>query len=202
MRNVREHYLRRIAIGKELNNLLSRNSKKYVPLALGITEIDGNYSASDHDLGPKILSERTPAVILKLAKVLASCKSHQAMLNFIYSAAVPWLKVSVGSEIAMLLKPATFWVANTRTVWAHLLLKHDFDYEVANEALRLYRIEDPSSEMAYKIWKAIYMEMESSVIAFTALGNKEAQLQKVKPGEQQNLWFDAIANELYERNQS
>jgi hypothetical protein len=201
MQDVREHYLRRIAVGKELRRLLKSGSvNPYVQLALGIAASEGNYSASEHNLGPRILSERPPQSVFGLAAELAACHTATAaMLDTIYSAAIPWLKVSVGSEMAMMLKPATFWVANTRTVWAHLLLKYDFDYNIANEALDLYRIGDQNSKMVYQIWKGIYLEMASSVVALTALGNSEAEQQSVTAGTKPNLWFDAIANALYEQ---
>ena len=80
-----------------------------------------------------------------------------------------------------------------------MLLKHDFDYAIADEALRLYRTDDQESQMAYKIWKAIYHEMGSSVVALTALGNSEAKQQRVKIGKKPKFWFDAIANALYEQ---
>ncbi|MBF4988341.1 hypothetical protein [Methylophilus sp. 14] len=201
MQDVRKHYLQRIAVGKELRRLLNAGSiDTYVLLALGITAPEGNYSAWEHNLGSRILSQRTPEPVFSLAAELASCNTATGMLDTIYAAAIPWLKVSVGSEMAMMLKPSTFWVANTRTVWAHLLLKYDFDYAVADEALRLYRVDDQDSKMAYQIWKAIYHEMGSSVVALTALGSSEAEQQSVTAGKKPNLWFDAIANALYEQH--
>lgn len=200
MQDVHSHYLRRISFGKKLRAFLRDNVVgSYVPLSLGISTPEGNYSASDHGLGPKILSGRPPASVFSLAISLSSCRTATGMLDAVYSAAIPYLKVSVGSEMAMLLQPASFWVANTRTVWAHLLLKHDFDYKTADEALYLYRVDDQNSEMSYKVWKAIYHEMGSSVVALTALGTKEAERQNASAGKKQNLWFDAIANALYEQ---
>ena len=201
MRNVRKNYLGRKSVGKELRRLLLHGkASEFADLALGISNPTGNYSAAEHDLGPKILSKRNPAAIRDLALSIARSNTATTMLDEIYKANIPWLKVGVGSEMAMLLKPQEFWVANTRTVWAHLLLKHKFDLSRANEELQLYRSGDQNSEMAYRIWKAIYLELGSSVIGLTARGNIEAAAQNVTPGKRQNLWFDSIANSIYEEH--
>lgn len=201
MHDVRKNYLDRKAIGKELGHLLVHGpTSEFAELALGISNLIGNYSAAEHGLGPKILSRRPSSAIRVLAQAIVRCNTATAMLDEIYQANIPWLKVGVGSEMAMLLKPQEFWVANTRTVWAHLLLKQKFALPKANEELKLYRSGDPDSEMAYKIWKAIYLELGSSVVGLTARGNIEAAAQNVTPGKRQNLWFDSIANSLYEEH--
>lgn len=201
MRDIRKNYFDRKKVGKEMKRLLAYGTAvQFVELALGISNASGNYSAAEHDLGPKILSQRSPAAIKNLALSLVQSNTATAMLDAIYQANIPWLKVGVGSEMAMLLKPQEFWVANTRTVWAHLLLKHKFVLARANEELQLYRSGDQNSEMAYKIWKEIYLELGSSVVGLTAQGNIEAAAQNVKPGNRQNLWFDSIATSLYEEH--
>lgn len=201
MRDVRRNYLDRRAVGEELRNfLVSGPAIKFAELALGLSNPTGNYSAAEHALGPKILSHRSPTAIKILAQTIVGCNTATSMLDEIYQANIPWLKVGVGSEMAMLLKPKEFWVANTRTVWAHLLLKHKFSLSKANEELQLYRSGDQNSEMTYKIWRAIYLELGSSVVGLTARGNIEAARQSVTPGKRQNLWFDSIANALYQEH--
>ena len=199
MRQVRRNYFDRKKVGKELRRRLSKGSAiDFAELALGISNPTGNYSAAEHNLGPKILSKRNPTVIRDLALDIARSTTAKAMLDLIYQANIPWLKVGVGSEMAMLLKPKEFWVANTRTVWAHLLLKHNFSLAKANEELKLYRSGDQDSEMAYRIWRAIYLEIGSSVVGLTARGDIAAISQNVTPGKRQNLWFDSIATALYQ----
>ena len=111
MQDVRTHYLRRISVGEELRRLLKAGSvETYVEQALGISASDGNYSASEHGLGDRILLGRTSQPIFALGSRLADCLTATAMLDSIYAASIPWLKVSVGSEMAMMLKPSTFWV--------------------------------------------------------------------------------------------
>ncbi len=65
--------------------------------------------------------------------------------------------------------------------------KYDFDYTIANEALELYKNNDPSSVMAYQSWRAIYHEIGSSIVAPSALGSSEAVRQGVNPGRKTNL---------------
>jgi len=200
MNDVRSQYQRRSAVSKELIRLLERaNAKKFADLALGISDVDGNYSAAEHGLGPQILAARSASTVLELGNRLAVCSEPKQMVETIYAARVPNLKISVGSEIAMMVRPTTFWVANTRSIWAHLLVKHSFDYAKANEELRLYRDPERTSEMDYRLWKAIYLIMEKDLIRLGEMAEAEAIAQKVKKGSDRNIWFDAIANAIYEK---
>jgi hypothetical protein len=126
------------------------------------------------------------------------CADPKQVVDTIYAARIPYLKIGVGSEIAMMVRPEAFWVANTRSIWAHLVLKHGFSYGRANEELRLYRDPERTSEMDYRLWKAIYLVMAPDLIRLGELGDSEAERQGVAPGKKRNIWYDAIANELYE----
>ncbi|MCH7394778.1 hypothetical protein MMP66_10905 [Acinetobacter dispersus] len=200
MHEVRKHYRARKSISKELCTLFdNRTVKEYVKLALGISNTLGNYSASDHDLGPKILASSSISSVFELAQKLQISTDSKSMLSNIYSANISNLKVSVGSEMVMFLKPDLFWVANTRTVWAHLLVKHGFNYSIANEELALYREQDSSSEMEYRKWREIYSLMKPNMIKLAELGDEKANRHQIKRGKIRSLWFDAISNALYEQ---
>jgi hypothetical protein len=193
-----DHYEMRFATSKKLKNLLSKgDANGYAKLALGISENTGNYSASEHKLGPRVLSEATPQKVFDLAMQLNECAAPNGMLETIYKAELRYLKISVGSEMAMMLQPQKFWVANVRSVWAHLLVKHKFNYSRANEELRLYKDENRTSEMDYQIWRGIYSSMRGDLVRLGELGNKKAQNKGKTPGKIPFLWYDAIANELY-----
>jgi hypothetical protein len=97
----------------------------------------------------------------------------------------------------MMLKPSEFWVANVRTIWAHLLIKHGDNYNYANEELTLYRDQERGSEMDYQIWSDIHNSLETSQTRLHDLGIVEAEKQKVNVGKLKYLWADAIANEIY-----
>ncbi|WP_157971468.1 hypothetical protein [Dyella sp. C9] len=197
---VRSHYEERVSTGKQLRAYLNEgNRRAYVKLALGIDGARANYSADEHELGYKILHSASDEAIFDLAVSLKQSKNSQSMVKHIYDANISNLKISVGSEMAMMLAPTKFWVANTRSVWAYLLLKHDFKYRDANEELASYRQGDASSEMNYQLWKSIYPKMEEKLIELGDLGDKEAESKGVKPGKSRYIWADAIANELYER---
>jgi len=201
MHKVRGHYDTRFEYHKRLVVLLNKGKvSEYLDLALGISEAEGNYSAREHELGPQILSaNRTTAPIIKLAQSFLSETDPQKMIATIYAENIKFLKVSVGSEMAMMLKPNNFWVANVRTVWTHLLLKHDFDLRKANEELKLYRSQELTSEMEYQVWKAIYSLMPPSIRKVCEKGNAASSKQGSEPGSLSYLWFDAIANSLYEQ---
>ena len=203
MDNILDHFNIRAGIGKTLRKYLKdRSIKKFVHLALGITDINGNYSAHDHGLAPKILSESSENTVFDLGEALHICSKATHIPNTIYSRNVPYLKIGVGSEIACLIRPTKFWVGNVRTIWAHLLLKHEWKYKVANDELELYRDGEREAEMSYKIWRDIYLSLEPSMRKIALLGSREANKQSVTPGKQVFLWADAVANALYEQKDS
>ena len=100
--------------------------------------------------------------------------------------------------MVLILQPNKFWVGNVRTVWTHLLLKHNWDYDKANEELSLYRDKDYNSDMSYQKWKGIYLLMKENLKILIRLGNEYAIKKRIKPGKLKYLWADAIANALYE----
>ena len=89
VRDVNNHYLLRKAIHSELISLLqARQIVKYVQLALGISNADGNYSAAEHNLGPKILYEniKAPKRVFELGQLLLSCNDVKEIQSLIYEA--------------------------------------------------------------------------------------------------------------------
>ena len=200
MRHVREHYDTRFELHQRLAALLKKGkAAAYLDMALGISEPIGNYSAAEHDLGPQILTSNREVRIIQLAQSFLAETDPKKMVAAIYDAGIKYLKVSVGSEMAMMLKPDVFWVANVRTVWTHLLLKHGYDLGKANEELKLYRSQELTSEMEYRVWKEIYSLMKPSIANVCAEGSAIAAKQSAEPGPLPYLWFDAIANSLYEQ---
>jgi len=196
---VRNHYDDRVVIHKRLVKLLKGgNVKEYVNLALGIKDRRGNYSAAHYQLGPCILSENSPSSVFQLAEKLYSCNSVTHIPKIIYESNLPYLRISVGSEMATMLRPNKFWVGNVRTVWTHLLIKHGWNYEKAGEELKLYRNVDKDSEMEYRAWGDIYLSMEGNLNILIEIGNKHASQSGIRSGKLKYLWADAIANALYE----
>ena len=193
-----DHYNRRMEVSTRLRTLLKRGKEKdYVNLALGIDDPYGNYSADEHTLGPRILQRTSPSTIFQLALKLDIVDDDQELRESIYAANIPFLKISVGSEMAMLLQPQRHWVANTRSIWSHLLIKHQ-SICVANEALQLYRQGSQEGQMAYKIWSAVHAEMEPDLQTLASASSLVAKAQGFEPGEAVYIWADAIANALYE----
>lgn len=200
MSEVKEHYATRKSVAKKAQSLLRAGKDgAYVNLALGISDPIGNYSASEHQLGPQVLANNPVAAIIKLARRFASGDLNVSHLpRVIYEANLSHLKISIGSEMASLLRPSSYWVGNVRTIYCHLIIKHRGDLDRANEELELYRIEDASSEMAYKIWRDIYLSMEHSFGVIERIAAARAGEQGVKVGKQRFLWLDAVCNSVYE----
>ncbi len=200
MYDVKKHYMRRNKVSKRLIKHLNEGlEREYVELAVGITDPLANYSAHEHNLGPRILENNSISSVYNLAHRLISRDLKVTHLpKIIYQANLPYLKISVGSEMASLLQPNRFWVGNVRTIWSHLVIKHEGDWERANEELELCHIGDASSEMHYQIWRDIYLSMEHSLDVINIISAIWAEKQKVKPGKLKYIWIDAVCNALYE----
>jgi hypothetical protein len=200
MHEVREHYLVRESAHVRLRRMFDAGEvHEFVQLALGISDPAGNYSARDHFLGERILSESDEADVFNLAAEIEVCPNAHHLPDLIYRHSLPFLKISVGSEIAMMLKPATYWVGNRRTIWSHLLLKHNGSTARANRELRLYREGDWDSEMEYAIWRDIYLALEQNLLTLSRLASEAAAMQEVVPGPLRFMWPDAVASFLFDR---
>jgi len=152
--NVRAHYDARVQVHKRLLHLLDGALlDQFARLLLGIADPTGNYSAAEHGLGPKILATNGNAVnrLAALATSFRTLAKPRDVPKVIRAAGLSYLAIGVGSEASCMVNPTTCWVANTRSIWTHLVIKHADDFAKADEELKLYRTADPSSEMDYKI---------------------------------------------------
>lgn len=175
------------------------NINAYTDLALGVSRPEGNYSASEHDLGPQILHHNTRASVFELARKMLALHDAHHIPTTIYRANMPYLRISVGSEMAMMLSPDKYWVGNVRTIYSHLLVKHCGNKKTADEELSLYKDPDGSrpSEMEYQIWRDIYLSLEKSLQYIASLGNAEAKKQGALIGNHIFMWADAICSYTY-----
>jgi hypothetical protein len=199
--NVRSHYDERVRIHGELLALREKgNARQFANLLLGVSNAAGNYSAEEHALGPKILAENVNAErrVGDLADKFIALKAAREVPRLIRSAQLRYLQIGVGSEASCMLNPEICWVANTRTIWTHLVIKHADDFDKANEELKLYRNADVTSEMAYQMWAHIHQELTASMTRIAEEGERLARRAKVELGAIKYLWADAIANELYD----
>lgn len=197
---VRAHYDERISVHKRLIKLHDGGLvDPFSKLLLGVTEAAGNYSAAEHGLGPKILATNANAAarVAALGGNFRTLTKPRDVPKLIRGAALGYLAIGVGSEASCMVNPGVCWVANTRSIWTHLVIKHADDIAKADEELKLYREADPSSEMAYAIWSEIHRLLETSMTRIAKEGAKLATAASVKPGDVTFLWADAIANQLY-----
>ncbi len=197
-REVYDHYYERYKIHQRLINTFQKSEvSEYVELALGISEGGGNYSASEHGLGPQILQQSPPQRIFELAQKLFICKGPLEIPDVIYNANIPYLKISVGSEMATLLRPDSFWITNVRTIWAYFVLKHNNSIDIANDQLFYYRTREMPSEMEYQLWKEIHPLVGPSMEKLAHMGSKLAKERNIESGNLKYLWADAIADTAY-----
>ncbi|TNY73328.1 hypothetical protein, partial [Vibrio parahaemolyticus] len=196
---VKQHYQERKVVSKQLRKLLKQHEvKDYCELAVGVSDIHGNYSAYEHKLGPRILENNSYESIFNLAKLFSEKSiTSRSVAKSIYESNLPYLKIGVGSEMACMLQPKRLWVGNVRTIWCHLVVKHHGNWQTANEELALYRFDDTSSEMHYKIWRDIYSSMKEDLDTIYELSLGWAEEQGVKVGKKKYLWVDAVCSALY-----
>jgi hypothetical protein len=96
-----------------------------------------------------------------------------------------------------MLNPRVCWVANARTIWTQLVIKHADNFEEADMELRLYRDEDSTSEMAYAAWTDLHSELATSMTRIAKEGDLLAREAGIAAGSLTYLWADCIANALY-----
>jgi len=200
---VRRHYDKRVLVSGKLLALYKDNSvKQFAELALGLTEDGvGNYSASEHHLGPKILNpdcnRNAKQNVFNLAGKFISLPDARSVPDLIADANLKFLKIGVGSEISCMVNPEVCWVANTRTIWTHLVIMHNDSIQKADEQLKLYREADGSSAMEYQAWKTIHAELRVALTRIAEDGQATAKRNNVVPGSITYIWADAIASALY-----
>jgi hypothetical protein len=197
---VRRHYDVRIAVHKELLELHRKGaSAKFAALAVGVSDGDGNYSSAEHGLGPKILALNLNAErrVFDLASHFIALTDARDVPALIKQAHLQYLRIAVGSEISCMVNPSVCWVANTRTIWAHLVIKHGYDVARAAAELSAYRDDDATSEMAYAAWTDIHGKLDVALTHIAKIGKECAQRAGVEPGSIVYIWADAIASHMY-----
>jgi hypothetical protein len=197
---VRDHYDERIASHERLVQLHDDHLvEPFFRLAMGIENNNGNYSAAEHGIGPRVASENSNAYqrVFDLAAQLRAVTQGRDVPALVRAAGIRYLAVGVGSELSCMVNPDVCWVANTRTIWTHLVVKHAGNIGRADEELRLYRNGDTSSEMAYRIWAQIHRELDKPMSSIAKMGADLADQEGLEPGPSKYIWADAIANYLY-----
>lgn len=200
---VRSHYDERVYAHQTAVKLHGRRRiNEFCDLILGISDPTGNYSAAEHGLGRKILAMNLNAEqrVFQLAEQFVPLSHARTVSAIIRQANLQYLRIGVGSEVSCLMNPQHCWVANVRTIWTHLVIKHADNFKKADEELELYREADVESEMDYYMWEAIHAELAASMTRIAEEGQRLAVKSKVTLGNITYLWADAIANQLYEQN--
>ena len=197
---VRQHYDLRVR--KHLDLIALHEGKivnRFANEALGISDPTGNYSADEHGLGPRILGTNPNAEkrVFALATKFIALDNARTVPEIIRSAQLKYLQIGVGSEVSCMVNPKVCWVANTRTIWTHLVVKHADDVSKADEELKLYKQADTTSEMEYRYWSAIHAELDVALTRVAEIGGALARNAGVEPGDIAYLWADAIASYMY-----
>lgn len=200
--SIQTHFENRMHIHHRLLQLFTQQDiKKYLELALGLENLYGNYSAYEHDLGYQILNHNSSEMVFLLATALYQAENPNDIIEIVFKQYnLPYLKVSVGSEMAMMLKPHQFWVANIRTIWTNYLVQHQGDIDLANEQLSYYRTKgDMPSALEYQLWRSEYVKMQKTVQVVMDLSQDLTRQQNIDLAKYHYLWYDCLANALYEQ---
>ena len=135
-----EHYKSRIRVHRQLRTLHGNGqSTPFAKLLLGISDDQGNYSARDHGLGPLILSRNPDAErrLFDVAGKFHAVNNANDVPDIIRKAGLKFFQIGVGSEASCMLNPRICWIANTRSIWTHLVFKHEGNFRRANEELKM-----------------------------------------------------------------
>ncbi|WP_157357785.1 hypothetical protein [Mesorhizobium metallidurans] len=195
-----EHYSDRLEIHHNLERLfVSGSVDRFVRLALGISDKNGNYSAHEHGLGPRVLSSNPKAIerVFRIIGQFRALSDGKMVPDLVQGAQLSYFKIGVGSEASCMINPRHCWVTNTRSLWTFLLDKHDGNFSKANEELKLYRDNDDRSEMHYKIWKTLHLPLKNFLSNLCDRSEDAAKQNGVSRGEIRYLWADCVANWLY-----
>jgi hypothetical protein len=180
---------------------LTEKRMGFAELVLGVSDPAGNFSASRHGLGQRVLAfNDNPAErVHRAAEQFAQLKTAAPGPGIIERTGLQYFQVAVGSEVSCLVNPKVCWVANRRTIWAHLVVKHDGNTSKANQELSLYRDADADSEMDYSIWGALHGELAKSMPVLVEEGTAAARRSGIAAGALRFLWGDVVADGLYEK---
>ncbi len=198
---VRAHYDEREQTHHRLLDLHQQQRlSAFVDLLLGISNPSGNYSAAEYGIGPKVLAENLNVEkrLLTIANQFLAITNAHEVPPIIRSAGLKYFQIGVGSEASCLLNPKHCWVANVRTIWTHLVQKHDDSFEKADEELQLYRESAVESEMSYQMWRTLHAELAGTITRTAEQGAKLAIECGIQPGLTRYLWADAMASQLYD----
>jgi hypothetical protein len=198
---VRRQYDLRLDIHRELlSHHDGRQLSEFSDLLLGISKKAANYSASEHGIGPKVLASNAnpDQRLFDLASRFRSLKNASDVPVFIRAAGIKYFQIGVGSEASCMINPDVCWVANTRTIWTDLVIKHADNFKKADDQLKLYRESDLDSEMEYSKWSVLHAELVVPLTRIAEQGEELARFSGVAPGKLKFLWADSIANELYD----
>ncbi|HWG21832.1 MAG TPA: hypothetical protein VG225_14975 [Terracidiphilus sp.] len=197
---IKAHYSNRVNETKNLRDLYeNKNVSGFADLALGMTTPTGNYSASEHGLGPKILESNLNAKgrIYSLAGKFILLKDASTVPKLIREENLKYLRIGVGSELSCMMNPTACWVCNKRTIWLYLAQTQGL--REANEALQLFNEHADNSPMAYESWQdAYHPELGPELKRVAEDGAKAATSRGVVPGEVPYLWADAIASNAFD----
>jgi hypothetical protein len=199
--SVRRHYDDRVKESKNLRDYFAaKNIADFVDLALGMNgKPAGNYSAAEHNLGPRILASNVNALgrVYDLAVKFFPLKDAVIVPDLVWRAQLKYLQIGVGSEISCMVNPEVCWVCNTRTIWMHLASTQSPGE--AEEALQLFRAGDADSQMAYTSWAdAFHPELRTSLVDIAEKGRALSSQAGISPGKISYLWADAIASAVYD----
>lgn len=198
-----DHYYERLHIHETLLSYFrSGDLTKFPDLLVGISDVHGNYSARDHDLGPRILRENVNSRkrLYEISAKFLELDDARTVPEIIRAAGMKYFQIGVGSEASCMLNPTVCWITNTRTVWAHLVLKHGGSVSRANAELALYRDGEEDSMMAYRNWRAIHRGMEESLNELDRVSKEYLESDEAEDEGINYLWTDAISSALYDAN--
>lgn len=162
---INDHFYTRIEVHQRIKDLFQKledfeDKKYFTEFILGLHDVHANYSANSPHLhvgGETIIKGNLISVydrVIALVHCLLNSETDELRDVLFRRNPLFGLGISIGSEIACMLKPDTFWVTNIRTVYTEAYLRTG-SIELANELIGLYR-GGRQSEIDYNIWVKLH----------------------------------------------
>jgi hypothetical protein len=186
---------------------LHDSSKKteFVKLLIGESNPAGNYSASEHGHDANIWYNNRPQLIWDFGtELLYDASDEFSIISAIENHAISYLKLAIGTEMACMLRPKDFYVANSRTCWGFLVVKHNGDRALATEEWNAYQgsLEDlrwnKFTDEEYCMVKDLYvseMRPRIDVLYEESLKWTNGDLSLIS--QYKYLWVDSICSHFY-----
>lgn len=187
------HFARRLKTHHTLKQYhRDGDAARFAELALGVSDPEGNQSASDFGLGKAILENKNAVRrLFELGDKMLALSRPAELPPLLAQTGLEGLKIGVGSEIACMLRPSLCWVANTKSLWSYLVDDCQGNERQATQLMGSYNEVGVAT---------IYPHMEASMVRVSEWQPDRNVSSLAGVRGYRFLWADAICTRAFEQN--